>query len=52
MILGLNLYFGKIRHDIKILFFNKKRIKLNPKGIDPDIYEKKKTKKISNITGN
>ncbi len=26
MILELDLYYGKIRHDIKILFFNKKRI--------------------------
>ena len=35
-----------------ISFFKNKLANISPKGIDPDIYERKKTKNISNVTVN
>ena len=35
-----------------ISFFKNKLVNISPKGIDPDIYERKKTKNISNVTVN
>ena len=35
-----------------ISLFKNNLVKINPEGIDPDIYEKKNTKNISNVTVN
>ena len=35
-----------------ISLFKKNFVRIRPKGIVPDIYEKKNTKKISNVTEN
>ena len=35
-----------------ISLFKKNLVKINPKGIYPDIYERKKTKNISKVTVN
>ena len=35
-----------------ISLFKKNLVKINPKGIEPDTYERKNTKNISNVTVN
>tara|TARA_Y100001970_G_scaffold187794_1_gene228473 strand:+ start:5571 stop:5768 length:198 start_codon:yes stop_codon:yes gene_type:complete len=50
----LNTFVAPIFFDPNFLIslFIKNLLKINPKGIDPDMYDRRDTKNISNITVN
>ena len=48
----LNTFVAPIFFDpiFLISLFNNNLVKINPNGIEPDIYDRKKIKNISNVT--